>query len=111
MVEDTPVSGRIDGGLFYGPDSADTNRGHQNQNPKVAEEMMEPLTRKVEMPMFDGSNAESWVLRVDQYFELGGFTETEKLHAVRVCFDDDALLWYWWERHRNPFRTSEEMKR
>lgn len=28
VVEDTPVSGRIDGGLFYGPDSADTKRGH-----------------------------------------------------------------------------------
>lgn len=72
---------------------------------------MEPLTRKVEMPVFNGSNAESWVLRVDQYFELGGFTETEKLHAVRVCFDDDALLWYRWERDQNLFRTWEEMKR
>lgn len=28
----------------------------------------EPLTRKLEIPVFYGENAESWVLRVEQYF-------------------------------------------
>lgn len=62
VVEDTPLSGRIDGSLFYGLESVEASRGHPNQR----EERLEPLTQRVEMPMFDGSNAKSWVLRVDQ---------------------------------------------
>ncbi|CAA7053502.1 unnamed protein product [Microthlaspi erraticum] len=71
----------------------------------------EPLTRKIEIPVFDGENAESWVLRVEQYFEMGDFSEEEKLRAVRMCFDEDALLWYRWERERNPFVSWDQLKR
>ncbi|KFK24528.1 hypothetical protein AALP_AAs46225U000100, partial [Arabis alpina] len=65
----------------------------------------EPLTRRIEMPLFSGDNAESWVQRMEQYFELGNFSELEKLQAVRVCFLDEAWSWYQWERARNPFRS------
>lgn len=60
--------------------------------------------------MFDGEDADSWVIRTDQYFEIRDFTEEEKLKAVRVCFTEEALPWYRWERHRNPFLSWEEMK-
>ncbi|KFK22576.1 hypothetical protein AALP_AAs72971U000100 [Arabis alpina] len=60
-----------------------------------------PLTRKLELPTFNGTQVESWVMKVEQYFELGDFSESQKLQAVRVCFDDDALMWYRWERDRN----------
>lgn len=68
------------------------------------------LTRRLEIPQFDGENTESWVLRVEQYFELGEFTEEQKLKAVRLCFDGEALMWYRWERGRNPFTCWEQMK-
>lgn len=29
---------------------------------------------------------------------------------MRVCFDEEALLWYQWERDRNPFVSREQMK-
>ncbi|VYS48169.1 unnamed protein product [Arabidopsis thaliana] len=41
---------------------------------------------------------------------MGGFTEEEKLRAVRMCFEDDALSWYRWERVRNLFVSWEQMK-
>lgn len=48
--------------------------------------------------MFDGENAKSWVLRVEQYFELGELTKEQKLKAVQMCFDGEVLMWYRWER-------------
>lgn len=69
-----------------------------------------PVSRKLELPVFDGENADSWVVRVDQYFELNEFTEEEKLQAVKMCFDDEALIWYRWERDHNPFTGWEKMK-
>ncbi|KAL1215905.1 hypothetical protein V5N11_029184 [Cardamine amara subsp. amara] len=70
----------------------------------------ESLTKKIEAPIFDGENVESWVVRVEQYFELSNFTEEDKLKVVRMCFDGDALTWYRWERDRNPFMSWEHMK-
>ncbi|WZY77143.1 hypothetical protein YC2023_023527 [Brassica napus] len=70
----------------------------------------ESLTRRIEIPLFTGEEAESWVLRVEQYFEIGEFTDEEKLRAVRICFTGDALPWYRWERTRNPFLSCEQMK-
>lgn len=67
-------------------------------------------TRKIEIPLFDGENAESWVLRVEQYFELCEFLEEGKLLTVRMCFDGEALLWYRWEHDWNPFVSWEKMK-
>ena len=66
---------------------------------------------RLEVPEFDGEDAETWVLRVEQYFEIGDFTEDDKLRAVRMCFIGEALLWYRWERDRNPFRSWTQMKK
>lgn len=56
------------------------------------------IQRRMEVLVFDGENAKSWVLRVEQYFELGELTKEQKLKAVRMCFDGEALMWYRWER-------------
>lgn len=66
---------------------------------------------RLEVLEFDGDDAEKWVLRVEQYFEIGDFTEDDKLRAVRMCFIREALLWYRWERDRNPFRSWTQMKK
>lgn len=39
------------------------------------------LNRRVEVPLFDGEDAKSWVLRVEQYLELCDFSEKEKLKS------------------------------
>ncbi|KFK38387.1 hypothetical protein AALP_AA3G106900 [Arabis alpina] len=74
------------------------------------EDRTTPLTRKLELPTFNGTQVENWVMKVEQYFELGEFSESQKLQAVRVCFDDDALMWYRWERDWNPFLNWAQMK-
>ena len=68
------------------------------------------MSRLMEIPLFDGTEAESWMLRIDQYFEIGDFTEEDKMRAVRLCFTGEALSWYCWERNRNSFECWEQMK-
>ncbi|KFK40147.1 hypothetical protein AALP_AA3G336600 [Arabis alpina] len=68
------------------------------------------FTRRLELPTFNGENAESWVSRVEQYFEIEELVEYQKLNAVRACFIDKALDWYRWERDRNPFRSWKDMR-
>ena len=68
------------------------------------------LTRKLKIPLFDGEDVDSWVLRMDQYFEIATFTEEEKLRAVRMSFIGEALSWYRWERGRNQFQSWSQMK-
>ncbi|KAG2303096.1 hypothetical protein Bca52824_031747 [Brassica carinata] len=64
----------------------------------------------MEIPVFNGEDAETWVLCVEKYFELEDLMEEDKLRTVRMCFVGDALIWYQWERNRNPFLTWEHMK-
>ena len=77
---------------------------------RVPEDKNFSLSRRMEIPLFDGTEAESWVLRIDQYFEIGDFTEEDKMRAVRLCFTGEALSWYRWERNRNPFECWEQIK-
>lgn len=68
------------------------------------------MMRRLEILVFNGENTESWVLRIGQYFELGNLSELEKLQAVRICFNNEALMWYRWEMDHNPFLNWEQMK-
>ncbi|KFK23487.1 hypothetical protein AALP_AAs46213U001000, partial [Arabis alpina] len=64
----------------------------------------------MEPPVFHGKHVECWILGIEQYFELGDFSQTQKLHIVFGCLEDDALMWYRWERLLNPFINWEQMK-
>ncbi|XP_056852913.1 uncharacterized protein LOC130502194 [Raphanus sativus] len=90
------------------------SRNHRGQGSNLNDDPLpwrQPSwSRRVDIPTFDGSEVEGWILRVEEYFELGEFMEDEKLRLVRLCFSGDALLWYRWERTRNPFRTWEQLK-
>lgn len=101
----TPIPGRDEGFMgrgFYGQHS----RHHDDSNTW----RHSAFIRRMELPTFDGEEAESWLLRVEEYFELGEPTDEEKLRLVRMSFTGDALLWYRWERDRNPFRNWAQLK-
>ncbi|XP_010495484.1 PREDICTED: uncharacterized protein LOC104772583 [Camelina sativa] len=93
---------------LFTPGAAPTTVQMQTQNETT--ESKEPLMRKIEIPLFDGENAEAWVQRVEQYFEMEDFTEEEKLKAVQMCFDGEAISLYRLKRDRNPFTSWEQVK-
>ncbi|KFK29256.1 hypothetical protein AALP_AA7G109500 [Arabis alpina] len=49
-----------------------------------------PLSRRLELPVFNGEQAENWISRVEQYFDVMDFTDGQKLHeAEGMCFRCD----------------------
>ena len=66
--------------------------------------------RRLEMPTFDGSNPDGWILKAERYFTLNHFSNDEKLEAAVIAFEGDALLWYQWECKKLTMVLWEEMK-
>ena len=50
------------------------------------------------MPIFSRENPDGWLLRAERFFYLHKYSEADRLEAVVVTFEGDALLWYQWER-------------
>ena len=48
--------------------------------------------RRLEMPLFDGTNPDGWILKAERYFAFHRFTNDEKLEAAVVAFEGDALV-------------------
>lgn len=66
--------------------------------------------RKLDMPLFDGSNPDGWIIRAERYFLFYRLNESEKLEASVVALEGDALFWYQWEHRRRPINCWDEMK-
>ncbi|CAH8271769.1 unnamed protein product [Arabidopsis lyrata] len=58
---------------------------------------------QVEMPVFEGLNVNSWILRAERYFGFGSFTETEKIRLAYMSVQGPALSWFNLCENRNPF--------
>ena len=68
------------------------------------------LFRKLEMPLFDGSNPDGWILKAERYFAVNRLSNEEKLEAAIIAFEGDALLWYQWENRKRSIVVWEEMR-
>lgn len=58
--------------------------------------------RKLDLPMFDGTNPNGWILRAERYFKFHHLDEEDKVEAAVVALEGDALLWFQWESTRMP---------
>ncbi|XP_021776460.1 uncharacterized protein LOC110740287 [Chenopodium quinoa] len=59
--------------------------------------------RKLEIPTFDGTEPDNWIIRTELYFEVYHLSEREKMEAAVVATDGGALKWFQWEQKRRPF--------
>ena len=66
--------------------------------------------RKLEMPLFDGTNPDGWILKAEHFFHFNQFSNEEKMEAAVISFEGDALLWYQWESKKHTMVLWEEMK-
>lgn len=91
-----------------------TTPGSPNDNASVHTShtrKLEERWRKLEIPVFEGTDSYGWLNRVERYFDLK-MSENGKLQAVMVAMEGKALAWYqWWEfSTQNPtwedFRTT-----
>lgn len=66
--------------------------------------------KKLDMPLFDGTNPDGWILIVERFFSFYGLTEAEKVEATVVALEGSALLWFQWEHRRRPIERWEQVK-
>lgn len=66
--------------------------------------------KKLDMPLFDGTNPDGWILRAERFFDFYGLTEKEKVEATIVALESQTLLWFQWEHRRRPIDNREQAK-
>ena len=61
----------------------------QKKDPKEEEDKTVDRNKfkKVEMPVFNRNDPDSWLFRVDQYFQIHKLTESEKMTVSVINFE------------------------
>ncbi|TYK28635.1 transposon Tf2-1 polyprotein isoform X1 [Cucumis melo var. makuwa] len=49
--------------------------------------------KKVEMPVFNGTNPNSWLLKAGRFFKIHDLPDSEKLTMAVISFDGPGLDW------------------
>ncbi|CAI9297284.1 unnamed protein product [Lactuca saligna] len=63
---------------------------------------------KLEMLLFNGTNAEEWIFNVERSFYT--YEDEEMMKVAVRSLEGDALLFYEWKHRRRPIRDCEELK-
>ena len=50
--------------------------------------------RTLEIPIFEGEDPMGWLTKIERYFGLQAISEEDKLEAVMVAMDGEALGWF-----------------
>ncbi|KAA0065906.1 transposon Tf2-1 polyprotein isoform X1 [Cucumis melo var. makuwa] len=66
--------------------------------------------KKVEMPIFNGTDPDSWLFRADRYFKIHNLIESEKMPVAIISFDDPTLDWYRLQDERESFKSWDDLK-
>ena len=53
--------------------------------------------RRLELPIFDGTDPDGWVFRAERFFDLNVMTENAKLEAIILSMVGEAIAWFQWE--------------
>ncbi|XP_044474694.1 uncharacterized protein LOC123202715 [Mangifera indica] len=64
----------------------------------------------MELPLFDGGNPWGWIAKAERYFQMNGMDERERIPAVILCFEGEALSWWQFRELWQPFREWRELK-
>ena len=50
--------------------------------------------KKVEMPVFNDEDPDSWLFRDERHFQIHKLSESEKMIVSTISFEGPALNWY-----------------
>ncbi|AAF98211.1 Hypothetical protein [Arabidopsis thaliana] len=62
------------------------------------------LIRRIEMPVFDGSGVYEWFSKVERFFRVGRYQDSDKLDLVALSLEGVALKWFLREMSTLEFR-------
>jgi len=63
------------------------------------------INRRIEIPLFDGSDVSGWLVRIDCYIWIFGIPMGEKLEYVVLALHDEALMWFKSWESKSSFHT------
>ena len=66
--------------------------------------------KKVEMPIFNGDDPDSWLFCVEIYFQIHKLTEFKKLTVSTISYKGPTLNWYLSQEEREKFIDWANMK-
>lgn len=66
--------------------------------------------RKIDMPTFDGTDPDGWILQAERYFAIYQLINEEKMEAAILSLQGDALAWFRWSNRQNQITNWEELK-
>lgn len=66
--------------------------------------------KKMEMPVFNGTDLDSWLFRINRYFKIHELTDSEKSTVAVINFDELALDWYRSNDELERFKNWEDLK-
>ena len=61
---------------------------------------------KIDMRKFDGKDPVTWILEMEQYFDLHNVKNTQKVHIAYLYLEPNQFVWYQWifSRKKNSLR-------
>ena len=51
---------------------------------------------KIDMRKFDGKDPVTWILQMEQYFDLNNVQNTQKVHIATLHLEQSTFVWYQW---------------
>ena len=75
-------------------DSIDGNVGSKNHH-----------IPKIDMRKFDGKDPATWILQMEQFFDLNNVQNTQKVRMATLYLEPNQFVWYQWLCSRKQFIT------
>ncbi|KAL4558953.1 hypothetical protein LXL04_031079 [Taraxacum kok-saghyz] len=82
----------------------------ENPNPPVNRGRYNYRSRKIDMPLFNGTDPDGWILQAERYFAIYQLLNEEKMEAAVLSLGGDALAWFRWSNKQRVITTWEELK-
>jgi hypothetical protein len=51
---------------------------------------------KIDMRKFDGKDPITWILQMEQFFDLHNVPHTQKVRIASLCLEPNQFVWYRW---------------
>ena len=62
---------------------------------------------KIDMRKFDGKDPATWILQMEQFFDLNNVQNTQKVRMATLYLEPNQFVWYQWLCSRKQFITWE----
>ena len=69
---------------------------------EAAERCAEFCARKLELPVYSGTDPYEWANRADRYFNSQQLSPAEQLDVVVLFLEGATLSWFHWENQHRP---------